>query len=100
MTLNEHSPVRFSESVAVQVTSVVPIGKVEPDPGAHATLTVPCPSVTGGVSKLTSKPAAFTVGARKPSPHDSDGGFATGGGGGGGGVGAVGSCCTRRPAPA
>ena len=36
-------------------------------------------------------PPAFTVDRLIPSMHDSDGGFATGGGGGGGGgVGAVG----------
>ena len=41
LTANEHVPVRFSESVAVHVTSVEPIGKLEPDPGEHVTLTVP-----------------------------------------------------------
>ena len=41
LTANEQVPVRLSESVAVQVTSVEPIGKLEPEPGEHVTLTVP-----------------------------------------------------------
>ncbi len=53
-------------------------------------MTVPCPSVTGGVSKLIARPAALIVDREMPSTHASVGGFATGGGGGGGGVGAVG----------
>src|SRR6186997_1866272 len=53
VTLNEHSPLRFRESVAVHFTSVVPIGNISPDEGEHSTLTEPWPSFTGGVSKLT-----------------------------------------------
>ena len=94
MTLNEQVPVRFSESVAVQVTVVVPIGKVRPEAGEHVTFTEPLPSVTGGASKSTATPPALTVVREMPSTHASDGGFATGGGGGGGG----GVGCRRRPA--
>jgi hypothetical protein len=90
LTANEHVPVRLSESVAVQVTSVEPIGKLEPEPGEHVTLTVPWPPVTGGASKSSVIPAALVVEREMASTHAKVGGFATGGGGGGGGVGAVG----------
>jgi hypothetical protein len=63
---------------------------MSPDGGEHSTLTEPCPSFTGGVSKLTAMPDALTVARETPSVHVSVGGAATGGGGGGGGVGAVG----------
>src|SRR5215213_5167539 len=89
-TANEHVAVRLSESVAVQLTVVVPIGKVVPGEGSQVTLTVPCPSVAEGMSKLIASPPAFTVERARPSIQDSDGGLATGGGGGGGGVGVVG----------
>lgn len=90
LTANEHVPVRLSESVAVQVTSVEPIGKLEPEPGEHVTLTVPSPPVTGGASKSSVMPAALVVEREIASTHSNDGGLATGGGGAGGGVGAVG----------
>ena len=90
VTGNSHEAVRFKESVAVHFTSVMPIGKVSPEDGEHVTLTEPWPPVTGGASKLTAMPAAFTVAREMPSTHDSEGASATGGGGGGGGVGAVG----------
>ena len=64
--------------------------RFRPEDGEQVTLTEPWPPVTGGVSKLTAMPAAFTVAREMPSTHDSDGASATGGGGGGGGVGAVG----------
>ena len=66
VTWNEHSPLRFRESVALHFTSVVPIGKVSPDAGEHVTLTEPWPAVTGGVSKLTATPAGFTVARELP----------------------------------
>ena len=78
VTWNSHDAVRFSESVAVQFTAVVPIGKVSPEDGEQVTLTEPWPPVTGGVSKLTAMPAAFTVAREMPSPHDSEGASATG----------------------
>jgi hypothetical protein len=89
-TANEHVAVRLRESVAVQVTVVDPIGKDDPEPGEHVTLTVPCPSVTGGISKWSVIPSALIVEREIASTHASDGGLATGGGGGAGGVGAVG----------
>jgi hypothetical protein len=89
VTGNAHEAVRFNVSVAVQLTSVVPIGKFSPEDGEHVTLTDPWPPVAGGASKLTAIPAGFTVDREIPSPHDKDGGSATGGGGGGG-VGEVG----------
>ena len=39
VTVNEHVPVRLAASVAVQVTVVVPLLKVEPDVGVQLTLT-------------------------------------------------------------
>jgi len=62
------------------------MGNVSPDGGAHSTLTEPCPSFTGGVSKLTAMPDALTVARETPSSQVSVGGAATGGGGGGVGV--------------
>ena len=62
--VNEHDAVRFSESVAVHVTAVVPIGNVSPDAGEHDTLTEPWPSVAGGVSKLTGHAARVDRRAR------------------------------------
>src|SRR6187402_1739168 len=61
LTLKVHVPVRFSASVAVQVTSVAPIGNVAPDCGEHDTVTEPWPPLIGGVSKLTLVPLVLTV---------------------------------------
>lgn len=85
VTLNEQLPVRLSESVAVHVTSVLPIGKFCPESGEQATVTEPSPPVTAGASNVTAKPPAFTVEREMPSRQLSVGAFATGGGGGGGG---------------
>ena len=82
VTLNVQLPVRLSVSVAVHLTSVLPMGNVSPDCGEHETLTDPWPPVGAGVSKLTAMPVALTVARDTPSTHDSDGGSATGGGGG------------------
>jgi hypothetical protein len=90
VTLNEHVPVRLNESVAVQVTEVVPIGKFPPDSGVQLTLTVPCPAVAVGVSKLTDRPVALAVARDTPSTQVTEGASATGGGSGGCGVGAAG----------
>jgi hypothetical protein len=89
VTLKEQVAVRFNESVAVQLTVVVPIGKLAPDPGEQLTLTGLCPPDAGGASKSSVIPAALTVEREMPSTHASVGGAATGGGGGTG-VGAVG----------
>jgi hypothetical protein len=88
--LKEQLAERFSVSVAVQLTSLVPIGKVVPDSGLQVTLTVPSPSCVDGFSKLTASPPALVVARESPSTQLIDGGFATTGGGGGGGVGVVG----------
>jgi hypothetical protein len=92
VTLNEHVLVRLSESVAVQLTCVLPIGKFWPDSGVHDTVTVPWPPVADGVSNVMAMPLAFTVERDSPSPHDNDGASATGGGvtTGGSGVGDTG----------
>ena len=37
-TLNVHVPVLFDGSVAVHVTSVVPVGNAKPDAGEHSTV--------------------------------------------------------------
>jgi hypothetical protein len=96
--LNEQLAVRFNVSVAVQLTSVVPIGNVVPDCGVHATPTEPCPSVVDGLSKVIATPPAFVVDRAIPATQDIDGAFATGGGGGGGGgVGAVGVLLHAAP---
>jgi len=99
LTANEHVPVRLSESVAVQETSVEPIGKLEPEPGEHVTLTVPCPPVTGGASKSSVMPAALAVAREMASTHANVGAAVTGGGGGGGGVGAVGVLLQAATSP-
>ena len=75
-------------------------GRFRPNAGEHVTLTEPCPSVTGGVSKLTATPAAFTVAREMPSTHASDGGFATGAAVAAAESALSGLSCTRRPAPA
>ena len=88
-TSNEHVAVRLNESVAVHVTVVAPIGKLEPEPGEQLTLTDPWPPLAVGASKSSVMPVALMVEREIPSPHSSVGAAATGGGGGGG-VGAVG----------
>ena len=50
VTENEQLAVRFSESVAVHDTFVVPMGKLSPEAGEHDTLTEPWPSEVFGVS--------------------------------------------------
>jgi hypothetical protein len=89
VTSNAHVAVRLRESVAVHVTVVVPIGKLEPDPGEQVTLTVPWPAVAVGASKSSVIPPGLIVERDTASPHVNAGASATGGGGGGG-VGAVG----------
>jgi hypothetical protein len=49
VTVNVQVPVLPDASVAVQVTVVVPTGKLEPDAGAHMTVGVPQLSVPAGV---------------------------------------------------
>jgi hypothetical protein len=56
----------------------MPIGKVSPEAGEHVTLTEPWPPVTGGESKLTAMPLAFTVAREMPSIQDNEGGSAIG----------------------
>ena len=51
--MNEHVAAAPPESVAVQVTLVVPAENVEPDAGEQATLTPRQLSVAGGVEKVT-----------------------------------------------
>jgi hypothetical protein len=41
VTVNEQDAVLLPESVAVQVTVVTPVGKVDPDAGLHTTEGVP-----------------------------------------------------------
>lgn len=38
VTVNEHDAVRFAASVAVQVTVVMPTGKLDPDAGTQLTV--------------------------------------------------------------
>ena len=45
-----HDAVRFSASVAMHSTPLVPTGNSAPDAGAHATPTAPSPAVVVGVS--------------------------------------------------
>jgi hypothetical protein len=89
VTRNWHDAWRFSASVAVQPTVVIPIGKIEPDSGEQDTFTGGCPLVAAGVAKLTSRPLVLMVLRAMSLPHDTVG-ASGGGGGGGGGVGAVG----------
>jgi hypothetical protein len=49
VTVKVHVAALPPPSVAVQVTVVVPTGKVEPDAGTHATVAVPQSSVAVGV---------------------------------------------------
>src|SRR5215510_2940883 len=48
----------FEASVAVQVTIVVPVGKVDPDGGLQATVTPGQLSVAAGVGNVTTLPVA------------------------------------------
>src|SRR5215510_6330263 len=48
----------FEASVAVQVTIVVPVGKVDPEGGLQATVTPGQLSVAAGVGKVTTLPVA------------------------------------------
>src|SRR5688572_3827309 len=90
VTPKVHEAVRLSESVAVQVTVVDPIGKTVPEPGLQVTWTGGWPLVADGASKWKSMPAALTVPRVTFARHSRLGAAAGGGGGGGGGVGAVG----------
>jgi len=57
LTVNVHTEVLFAASVAVQVTVVVPTGKVDPLGGLQATVTVPGQlSVPVGVEYVTTAP--------------------------------------------
>ena len=49
VTVKVQKPVLFELSVAVQVTVVVPFGKVEPEAGTQLTVTPEQLSVAGGV---------------------------------------------------
>jgi hypothetical protein len=49
VTVKVHVPVLPDASVAVQVTVVVPTGKLDPDAGAHMTVGVPQLSIPVGV---------------------------------------------------
>ena len=84
-----HEAVRLSESDALQVTVVDPIGNTEPEPGVQVTCTGGWPLDADGASKWKSTPAALAVRSATSDRHDRLGAVA-GGGGGGGGVGAVG----------
>jgi hypothetical protein len=82
--------VRFSESVAVHATVVAPSGNVDPEAGAHATVTGSLPAVTAGAVNVTVVPEAEMVLAVTGAGHMSVGGFGSGGGTGGIGTGGVG----------
>jgi hypothetical protein len=49
VTVNEHAAVLLDESVAVQVTVVVPFANAVPDAGEHETLAPKQLSLAGGV---------------------------------------------------
>src|SRR5262245_49231188 len=63
VTLKLHEAVAPPESVAVQVTVVVPSGKAEPEGGLHTTVTPGQLSVTIGSGKLTTAVMLPGVGA-------------------------------------
>src|SRR5262245_35169548 len=63
VTLKLHEAVAPPESVAVQVTVVVPSGKAEPEGGLHTTVTPGQLSVTIGSGKLTMAVVLPGVGA-------------------------------------
>jgi hypothetical protein len=91
LTGKTHEAERFSESVAVQDTSVDPSAKVDPDGGAQLTATGDCPPSASGVGYVTATPLADVL-VEIGDGHDNVG--AAGGGGvttgGGVVVGAVG----------
>lgn len=62
VTVNEHEPVFEEASLAVQVTVVVPTGKLDPEGGKHATVDPGQLSEAAGVAKFTTAehcPAVF-----------------------------------------
>jgi hypothetical protein len=93
VTVNEHEPVRFSESVTVHATVVAPIGNVDPEAGVHARVNGSLPAVTVGALNVTVVPEVEVVLAVTGAGQVSVGGSGSGGGGigtGAGGVGVVG----------
>jgi hypothetical protein len=58
VTVNVHCVVLFDVSVAVQVTVVVPTGKIDPDGGLQTTDCTPQLSVAAGAGKVTTLPVA------------------------------------------
>jgi len=58
VTVNVHCVMLFEASVAVQVTVVVPAGKIEPDGGLQTTVVPGQLSLAAGVAKVTVLPVA------------------------------------------
>ncbi len=56
-----HVAVWLAVSVAVQLTVVVPTGKIEPEGGVQATVTLPLPPEVTGAEKFTTLPAGSVV---------------------------------------
>ncbi len=101
VTVNEHVPVRFSESVAVHATVVAPSGNVAPEAGVHVTVTGSLPALTVGAANVTVVPEVEMVlavtDAGQVSVGGSGSGVGTGGIGTGTGVGVVAVLLPQAP---